>query len=82
MQTCGASRDNREVGAFETKAHRHMTGDHVDDGGRHEKRRNASRAFGQHFVVHVFNEWQTANTRADQHPNAGGRFIVLGIVSG
>ena len=76
VQPGGAGGHDREVRALEAKAHRHMTRDHVDDGGGHKKGRDAPRPAVGEFGVGVFDEGQAPDARADDATDA------LGLVCG
>ena len=82
VQAGGASGDHGQVGAFETIAHRHMTGNHVDDRSRHKKWGNPARTASGVFNVGFFNEWQTTDARTHHHTHAASLFLTQRITRG
>jgi hypothetical protein len=82
VQACGAGCDHGQVRALKAVTHGHVTRNHVDDGRWHEEWRNATRTFVQVFAVHVFDERQAANARADHDANARRFFFAQGFASG
>ena len=59
-----------------------MAGNHIDDGRRHEKRRNTAGAAGHELVTHVLDQRQTANARANQAANTVRRLFVQSVSGG
>ena len=58
VQASGAGRDHRKVRPFEAQAHGDVAGNHVDDGGRHEERRNAAWAARRQLGMHGLDQGQ------------------------
>ena len=82
MQSGGAGRDDRDIGAFEAVFHAHMARDHVDDAGGNEKGRDAAWAASRQLRMRVFDQRQTANARADVHPDAHSLLVAERFVGG
>ena len=55
---------------------------HIDDGSRHEERRDAARTAGSQFCVSVLDQRQAANARADHAGNACGQVFGQGFTCG
>ncbi len=72
----GAGGDGGEVGALEAVQNRQVTGDHVDDGARHEERRQLARAGGQQLLVVLLDVGETTDARADGGADALAVFLV------
>jgi hypothetical protein len=81
VQARGAGGNDSDVGAFEAKLHRHMPRDHVDDAGGYKKRRNAARAPVGQLGMGVFDQWQSANARANIAANTHG-FVIGQCLAG
>ena len=82
MKACGASGDNSQIRALETKTHRHMASNHVDDRSWHKEWRNAARAARCVLDMRLLNHGQTANARTNHASDACGQLIVQGFTRG
>ena len=76
MQAGGAGSDDGDVGALKAELHRHMSGNHVDDGAGYKKWRDAPGPPGNQFNLGFFNQRQAANARTDDATYAHG--LVFG----
>ena len=82
VQTCGAGCHDRQIWPLEAKTHGHMPCHHIDDGSRHEERRNTARAARRQFCVGIFDQRQAADTRANHACNACGQVFRQGFTCG
>ncbi|MPM70353.1 hypothetical protein SDC9_117308 [bioreactor metagenome] len=73
VQACCTGSHHRQIGALEPESHGHMARHHVDDGGRHEERRDTARAARCQFCVGVFDQRQAADAGANHATNARGQ---------
>jgi hypothetical protein len=79
VQAGGAGRDDAMLGPLKPNLIDTWPGDHVDDRGRHEERRNAARAAIDQLGMRLLDHRQTADARADVHSRCGGQLIAQRI---